>query len=81
MQVNSSLGGMAGRLPYNHLVFKGEDTRSNLIGMSLQVLIAALDFQSGSAKDNGEQPTAKTNSFRYFLMKLVCTYAVRNSSF
>ncbi|KAF8921510.1 high-temperature-induced dauer-formation protein-domain-containing protein [Mucidula mucida] len=70
MQVNSSLGGMAGRLPYNHLVFKGEDTRSNLIGMSLQVLIAALDFQSGSAKDNGEQPTAKTNSFRYFLMKL-----------
>lgn len=69
----TTIGSMAGRLPYNHLVFKGEDPRSNLVGMSLQVLISILDFQSGSARDSltTGQPTAKTNSFRYFLMKLV----------
>lgn len=71
---------MAGKLPYNHLVFKGEDPRSNLVGISLQILCVLLDFQSGSARDtimgSGEAqtttPTAKTNAFRYFLMKLVC---------
>ncbi|KAJ7063078.1 high-temperature-induced dauer-formation protein-domain-containing protein [Mycena amicta] len=75
---STNLVGMAGKLPYNHLVFKGEDPRSNLVGMCLQVLCVLLDFQSGSARDrpivsedsNGSAPTARTNSFRYFLMKL-----------
>jgi hypothetical protein len=76
-----SLGGMAGKLPYNHLVFKGEDPRSNLVGICLQVLCVLLDFQSGPARDkpstndeaNPSAPTARTNAFRYFLMKLVPT--------
>ncbi|KAJ7109144.1 high-temperature-induced dauer-formation protein-domain-containing protein [Mycena epipterygia] len=74
----TSLGGMAGKLPYNHLVFKGEDPRSNLVGICLQVLCVLLDFQSGPARDhlagndetNPSAPTARTNAFRYFLMKL-----------
>ncbi|KAH6918882.1 high-temperature-induced dauer-formation protein-domain-containing protein [Coprinopsis sp. MPI-PUGE-AT-0042] len=71
----ASLGAMAGKLPYNHLVFKGEDSRVVLTGMCLQVLCVLLDFQSGSAKDTavgeGEgSPTAKSNAFRFFLMKL-----------
>ncbi|KAJ7684956.1 high-temperature-induced dauer-formation protein-domain-containing protein [Mycena polygramma] len=73
-----TLGGMAGKLPYNHLVFKGEDPRSNLVGICLQVLCVLLDFQSGPARDklvNNDEtdptaPTARTNAFRYFLMKL-----------
>ena len=74
-----SLGAMAGKLPYNHLVFKGEDPRINLVGICFQVLCVLLDFQSGAARDivtgSGETqtsaPTARTNAFRYFLMKLV----------
>lgn len=72
-----SIGAVAGKLPYNHLVFKGEDPRVKLVGISFQVLCVLLDFQSGTAKDVGSQeertavPTAKTNPFRYFLMKLV----------
>ncbi|KAG7092239.1 hypothetical protein E1B28_008605 [Marasmius oreades] len=74
----STIGNMAGRLPYNHLVFKGEDPRANLVSMCFQVLLELLDFQSGSARDiivgAGEQqvstPSARTNAFRYFLMKL-----------
>ncbi|RXW24176.1 hypothetical protein EST38_g1654 [Candolleomyces aberdarensis] len=73
-----SIGAMAGKLPYNHLVFKGEDPRAKLVGMCFQVLCVLLDFQSGTAKDHTEgppdnptsTPTPKTNSFRYFLMKL-----------
>lgn len=73
-----SLGAMAGKLPYNHLVFKGEDPRVNLVGICFQVLCVLLDFQSGTARDivtgSGETqtsaPTARTNAFRYFLMKL-----------
>ncbi|KAK0503006.1 high-temperature-induced dauer-formation protein-domain-containing protein [Armillaria luteobubalina] len=76
--MNSASISMAGRLPYNHLVFKGEDPRSTLVGICLQVLIATLDFQSGEARDitagtsenQTSVPIAKTNSFRYFLMKL-----------
>ncbi|KAI0340618.1 hypothetical protein BDW22DRAFT_1360028 [Trametopsis cervina] len=70
------IGGVAGRLPYNHLVFKGEDTKASLVGMCFAILCVLLDFQSGSARDisaqDGEtsQPTAKTNSFRYFIAKL-----------
>ncbi|KAJ7905266.1 high-temperature-induced dauer-formation protein-domain-containing protein [Mycena olivaceomarginata] len=74
--MNSPLAGKV--LPYNHLVFKGEDPRSNLVGICLQVLSVLLDFQSGSARDNltpndeanPSVPTARTNAFRYFLMKL-----------
>ena len=74
-----SIQSMAGKLPYNHLVFKGEDPRSTLVGMCFQVLTVLLDFQSGTARDvlsgSGESqtasPTARTNSFRYFLAKLV----------
>ncbi|KAK7043695.1 hypothetical protein VNI00_008306 [Paramarasmius palmivorus] len=74
----TSIGNMAGRLPYNHLVFKGEDPRVNLVAICFEVLVVLLDFQSGAARDTvvgtGEQqtsvPTAHTNAFRYFLMKL-----------
>jgi hypothetical protein len=71
------IGGVAGKLPYNHLVFKGEDPKTTLVSMCLQVLCVVLDFQSGSARDlpssDGESttPTARTNAFRYFIMKLV----------
>jgi hypothetical protein len=71
------IGGVAGRLPYNHLMFKGEDPRANLVSVCFQVLCAVLDFQSGSARDvpTGESqvcaPALKTNAFRYFLAKVV----------
>ncbi len=73
------MGGVAGRLPYNHLVFKGEDPRANLVSVCMQVLCALLDFQGGSARDiptgSGELqayvPALKTNAFRYFLAKVV----------
>ncbi|KIM48882.1 hypothetical protein M413DRAFT_89117 [Hebeloma cylindrosporum] len=70
-----TIGTIAGKLPYNHLVFKGEDPRTTLITTCLQVLCVLLDFQSGSARDqvlDGQvaSPTAKTNTFRYFIMKL-----------
>ncbi|KAF5387064.1 hypothetical protein D9615_001793 [Tricholomella constricta] len=79
---NTSIGGMAGsvagKLPYNHLVFKGEDPRSTLVITCFQVLCVLLDFQSGNARDTttgaedsqASAPTSRTNSFRYFLMKL-----------
>ena len=72
----TTIGGVTGRLPYNHLVFKGEDPREALVTICLQVLCVLLDCQSGSARDvtlpNGESaPTIKTNMFRYYLAKLV----------
>jgi hypothetical protein len=77
--LGNTIGGMAGKIPYNHLVFKGEDPRTTLVGISFQVLCVLLDFQSGSARDKvsgsgdaqASAPTAQTNAFRYFLMKLV----------
>jgi len=39
------IGGVAGRLPYNHLMFKGEDPRANLVSVCFQVLCTVLDFQ------------------------------------
>lgn len=70
---------VATNLPYNHLVFKGEDARLSLVGGCLQVLCILLDFQSGLARDAASSndpvsssPTVKTNAFRYFLAKLVC---------
>lgn len=76
------IGGM--RLPYDHLVFKGEDSRTTLIATSFQVLCALLDFQSGAARDvvtketdkENCAPTAHTNAFRYFLAKLVSAQCV-----
>ncbi|PFH52389.1 hypothetical protein AMATHDRAFT_56905 [Amanita thiersii Skay4041] len=72
-----TFGSVAGKLPYNHLVFKGEDPRSTLVGVCFQVLCVLLDFQSGSARDKvidsadgTPLPTARTNAFRYFIMKL-----------
>lgn len=75
---NVTIASMAGKVPYNHLVFKGEDARTALVGICLQVLCVLLDFQSGPARDAsagvGETmtsaPTSKTNAFRYFLAKL-----------
>ncbi|KAH8108473.1 high-temperature-induced dauer-formation protein-domain-containing protein [Phellopilus nigrolimitatus] len=72
------IGSVAAALPYNHLVFKGEDMKLTLVGEALQVLGALLDFQSGAARDVlsnpadllSAAPTAKTNAFRYFLAKL-----------
>jgi len=73
----TGIGSMAGKLPYNHLVFKGEDPRSTLVSICFQILCVVLDFQSGTAKDtvlsgaDASAPTAHTNAFRYFLAKLV----------
>ncbi|KAH9951382.1 high-temperature-induced dauer-formation protein-domain-containing protein [Amylocystis lapponica] len=71
------MGTVAGRLPYNHLVFKGEDPRATLVATCFQVLCVLLDFQSGSARDvmgpgdsQTAAPTAQTNAFRYFIAKL-----------
>ncbi|KAI9064204.1 hypothetical protein FKP32DRAFT_1757516 [Trametes sanguinea] len=69
------MGTVAGRLPYNHLLMKGEDPRTSLVSICFQVLCVLLDFQSGSARDTAVDgqasgPTAKTNAFRYFIMKL-----------
>lgn len=81
---DNSIGSMAGKLPYNHLVFKGEDPRTTLVATCLQVLCVLLDFQSGSAKDvpvgTGEtsSPTAHTNAFRYFFAKLVSNTVFAN---
>lgn len=80
-----SIQSMAGKLPYNHLVFKGEDPRTTLVGISFQVLTVLLDFQSGAARDKvsgtGENqtsaPTTNSNAFRYFLAKLVSNAIVR----
>ncbi|KAI0831071.1 high-temperature-induced dauer-formation protein-domain-containing protein [Trametes gibbosa] len=69
------MGTVAGRLPYNHLLMKGEDPRTSLVSICFQVLCVLLDFQSGSARDMGAEgqtsgPTAKTNAFRFFIAKL-----------
>ena len=76
---NHLISGVAGKLPYNHLVFKGEDPRSSLVATCFQVLCVLLDFQSGTGRDvvttHGENemsgPTARSNAFRYFIAKLV----------
>jgi hypothetical protein len=75
----TGLGSVTGKLPYNHLVFKGEDSRTTLVSICFQVLCAILDFQSGDAMDAAPNtaechlsaPTPRTNAFRYFLAKLV----------
>ncbi|KAF4576865.1 hypothetical protein EYR36_000537 [Pleurotus pulmonarius] len=75
---SSTISSVAGKLPYNHLMFKGEDPRTSLISMCFQVLCVLLDFQSDSARDKPSKtdeshpptPTPRTNAFRYFLMKL-----------
>jgi len=80
-----SIASVAGKVPYNHLVFKGEDSRTALVGMCLQVLCVLLDFQSGPARDTvsgsgdaaSSSPTAQTNAFRYFLAKLVIIFLLR----
>ncbi|TFK90942.1 hypothetical protein K466DRAFT_542519, partial [Polyporus arcularius HHB13444] len=64
------MGTVAGRLPYNHLLMKGEDPRTTLVSTCFQVLCVLLDFQSGSARDEASGPTSKTNAFRYFIAKL-----------
>jgi hypothetical protein len=83
-QVNI-IGEMAGKLPYNHLVFKGEDSRDTLISTTLQVLCVVIDFQSGRSRDRTcdgariqePSPTPDTNAFRYFIAKLVGISATR----
>lgn len=75
---SNTIEGIAERLPYKHLVFKGDDSRIGLVSIGLQVLCAVVDFQSGSAKDRPPTgldestaiPTFRTNAFRYFLAKL-----------
>jgi len=81
-----AFGNVAASLPYNHLVFKGEDAKQTMVGQALQTLCILLDFQSDIARDvlsNMEDPlsaapTAKTNAFRYFLAKLVCVSLIEN---
>ncbi|KAH9946300.1 high-temperature-induced dauer-formation protein-domain-containing protein [Epithele typhae] len=70
VNVVGAVGAVAGRLPYNHLLLKGEDPRTSLISLCFQVLCVLLDFQSGPARDDAGGPTAKTNAFRYFIAKL-----------
>lgn len=48
---NITIASVAGKVPYNHLLFKGDDSRTALVGMCLQVLCVLLDFQSGPARD------------------------------
>ena len=79
------MGTVAGRLPYNHLLMKGEDPRTTLVSTCFQVLCVLLDFQSGSARDAGAEgqasgPTTKTNAFRYFVAKLVSGHSVEIGS-
>jgi hypothetical protein len=67
---------MKDKLPYNHLVFKGQDLHSTITALCLQILCASLDFQSGLACDRlssgGDSvPTARTNTLRYLISKLV----------
>jgi hypothetical protein len=80
-----TIGTMAGKLPYNHLVFKGEDPRLNLVSICFQVLNILLDFQSGTARDPSTTgvednqvtvPTVRSNAFRYFVAKLVRIYCL-----
>lgn len=77
LNAHNIIGGVTTKLPYNHLVFKGEDSKTSLIGTCFATLCVLLDFQSGSARDvssqgsETSQPTSKTNSFRYFVAKLV----------
>lgn len=74
-----SVQNMAGKLPYNYLMLKGEDLRISLISTCFQVLVVLTDFQSGSCRDvvlsQGDfpvtAPTAQTNAFRYFLARIV----------
>ncbi|KLO07390.1 hypothetical protein SCHPADRAFT_922914 [Schizopora paradoxa] len=75
----SAFESVASSLPYNHLVFKGEDMKELLVGYSLQTLCALLDFKTtSSAREGhtttddttGSTSTLKTNAFRYFLAKL-----------
>jgi hypothetical protein len=76
---HTSASGLASGIPYNHLVWKGEDVRSTLVATCLQVLVALLDYQSDTARDketstpSGPEysPTSKTNTFRYSIAKLV----------
>ena len=75
--VANVMGSVAGRLPYNHLLLKGEDPRKSLVSMCFQVLCVLLDFQSGTARDEASGPTAKTNAFRYFIAKLVSVCLIR----
>ncbi|KAG2115361.1 high-temperature-induced dauer-formation protein-domain-containing protein [Suillus discolor] len=65
---NMTIASVAGKVPYNHLVFKGEDSRTALVGMCLQVL--SRDIVSDSGDTTSSSPTAQTNAFRYFLAKL-----------
>ncbi|KZV94087.1 hypothetical protein EXIGLDRAFT_528487, partial [Exidia glandulosa HHB12029] len=62
------------QLPYNHLVWKGDDPRTNLVGLSFQLLCVILDYQANDAQDvetgDVRAPTPKTNAFRYFIAKL-----------
>lgn len=76
-----AIGSVASSLPYNHLVFKGEDVKELLVSYSMQTICALLDFKSGSAREgygnaedlSGSTTNLKTNAFRYFLAKLVGT--------
>lgn len=82
----TTIGGVTGRIPYNHLVFKGEDPREGLVIMCLQVLCVLLDCQCGPTRDailaSGESaPTIKTNMFRYYLAKLVRRKHVPSSEY
>lgn len=85
----SAFESVASSLPYNHLVFKGEDMKEQLVGYSLQTLCALLDFKTTSTREGhataddttGSTPSLKTNAFRYFLAKLVSAIMVPRKQF
>lgn len=81
-------GSVVEKVPYNHLIMarKGEEGRSGLIGLCLGGLCVLLEYQvndappSEIARVDGSPASSsavlQSNSFRYFLAKLVSRYCV-----
>ena len=76
-------GSVVEKVPYNHLIMarKGEEGRTGLVGLCLDVLCVLLEYQANdpqlgeTARVDGLSASSsavlQSNSFRYFLAKLV----------
>jgi hypothetical protein len=76
LNITLNSAGTSFSIPYNHLVWKGEDVHGTVVCLSVQSLCALLDYQSNNAKDkewsSGETaPSTKTNAFRHAIARLV----------
>jgi hypothetical protein len=81
-------GSVVEKVPYNHLIMarKGEEGRTGLVGLCLGVLCVLLEYQVNdpppgeTARVDGlpasSSAVLQSNSFRYFLAKLVSQYCV-----